>query len=77
MRRGEIIRYVDMTIAEGINLQRGMNYNVPGKNYHIILMSVRKNVAYANKWLPKENVIIYEGPDDKKIIIFLLYCQTK
>lgn len=21
---------------------------------------------YANKWLPKENVIIYEGPDDKK-----------
>lgn len=26
MQRGEIIRYVDMTIAEGINLQRGMNY---------------------------------------------------
>ena len=52
-------------------------YKELSQDYHIILMSVRKNVAYANKWLPKENVIIYEGPDDKKIIIFLLYCQTK
>ena len=66
MQRGEIIRYVDMTIAEGINLQRGMNYNVPGKNYHIILMSVRKNAPYADKWLPEENAIIYEGHDVQK-----------
>lgn len=66
MQRGEIIKYVDMTNAEGINLQRGMNYNVPGRNYHIILMSVRKNAPYADKWLPDENAIIYEGHDIQK-----------
>jgi len=25
MNRGDVIRYVDMTIAEGFSLQRGMN----------------------------------------------------
>ena len=43
MQKDEIIRYVDMTIEEGMNLKRGMNFNVMNKEYHIILMSVRKN----------------------------------
>ena len=47
MNRGDVIRYVDMTIEEGFSLQRGMNYMVNGKNYAIILMSVRKNAPYA------------------------------
>jgi hypothetical protein len=63
MQKGEIIRYVDMTNAEGFILQRGMNWSIPGKNYHVILMSVRKNAPYADQWLPEENAIIYEGHD--------------
>ena len=37
MLRGDIIRYVDMTIAEGQNLQRGMNFNVTNRGYSGIL----------------------------------------
>ncbi len=66
MQKGEIIRYVDMTIAEGMNLQRGMNFCVNGRGYHIILMSVRKNAPYADEWLLNENAIIYEGHDVQK-----------
>lgn len=43
MKRGDIIRYVDMTIEEGFSIQRGMNFNVTGREYGIILMSVRPN----------------------------------
>lgn len=66
MQKGEIIRYVDMTIAEGMNLQRGMSYNIQGKAYHIILMSVRPNAPYADEWIEEENTIIYEGHDVQK-----------
>lgn len=66
MQKGEIIRYVDMTIEEGMNLQRGMNYNIQGKAYHIILMSVRPNAPYADEWIEEENTIIYEGHDVQK-----------
>ena len=43
MKRGDIIRYVDMTMEEGFSIQRGMNFNVGNKEYGIILMSVRIN----------------------------------
>ncbi len=66
MQKDEIIRYVDMTIEEGMNLQRGMNYNIQGRAYHIILMSVRPNAPYANEWIEEENTIIYEGHDVQK-----------
>lgn len=46
MKRGDIIRYVDMTIAEGFSIQRGMNFNIANKEYGIILMSVRPNAPY-------------------------------
>lgn len=66
MKRGDIIRYVDMTIEEGMNLQRGMNFSVRGRGYHIILMSVRKNAPYADEWLDDGRTIIYEGHDIQK-----------
>lgn len=66
MQKGEIIRYVDMTIEEGMNLQRGMNYNIQGRAYHIILMSVRPNAPYADEWIEEEDTIIYEGHDVQK-----------
>lgn len=66
MKRGDIIRYVDMTIEEGMNLQRGMNFSVRGRGYHIILMSVRNNAPYADEWLDDGRTIIYEGHDIQK-----------
>ena len=63
MQRGDIIRYVDMTITEGLSLQRGMNFNVNGRDYAIILMSVRKNAPYADRFEDNGTTIIYEGHD--------------
>lgn len=65
MNRGDIIRYVDMTVEEGFALQRGMNFNT-GKEYGIILMSVRKNAPYADRFEDNGTTIIYEGHDVQK-----------
>lgn len=69
MQKGEIIRYVDMTIAEGMNLQRGMNYNIQGKAYHIILMSVPMPPMQMNG-LKKRIRLFMKGTMFKRIIIF-------
>lgn len=63
MKRGDIIRYVDMTIEEGFSIQRGMNFNVANKEYGIILMSVRPNAPYADRFEDDGTTIIYEGHD--------------
>lgn len=63
MKRGDVIRYVDMTISEGFSIQRGMNFYVNGRDYSIILMSVRKNAPYADRFEDNGTTIIYEGHD--------------
>ena len=63
IKRGDIIRYVDMTISEGFSIQRGMNSNIHGRDYSIILMSVRKNAPYADRFEDDGTTIIYEGHD--------------
>lgn len=63
MKRGDIIRYVDMTIEEGFSIQRGMNFNVANREYGIILMSVRPNAPYADRFEDDGTTIIYEGHD--------------
>lgn len=63
MKRGDIIRYVDMTIEEGFSIQRGMNFNIANKDYGIILMSVRPNAPYADRFEDDGTTIIYEGHD--------------
>lgn len=63
MKRGDVIRYVDMTMEEGFSLQRGMNFNVNGREYGIILMSVRPNAPYADRFEDDGRTIIYEGHD--------------
>jgi len=61
----DIISYAELVAAEGINLQRGMNFNVkPG--YSILLMSVRHNAPYADEYDEKTNTLIYEGHDVSK-----------
>lgn len=63
MIRGDVIRYVDMTITEGFSLQRGMNFNINGKDYGIILMSIRPNAPYADRFEDDGTTLIYEGHD--------------
>lgn len=63
MKRGDVIRYVDMTIEEGFSIQRGMNFNIANREYGIILMSVRPNAPYADRFEDDGTTIIYEGHD--------------
>ena len=63
MKRGDVIRYIDMSMEEGFSLQRGMNYNVSNKEYGIILMSARSNAPYADRFEDNGTTIIYEGHD--------------
>jgi hypothetical protein len=58
----DIISYAELVSEEGINLQKGMNFNVK-KDYSIFLMSVRKNAPYADEYDEKTDTIIYEGHD--------------
>ena len=58
----EIISYMEMCQREGVSLQRGMNYEV-GKNHSVILMSVRVNAPYADRFDDDGFTIIYEGHD--------------
>jgi hypothetical protein len=59
---GEVISYLDMCRAEGVNLQRGMNYG-RGQRQSIILMSLRKGAPYADRVEDNGKVLIYEGHD--------------
>lgn len=66
MNRGDVIKYIDMEKAEDFSMQRGMNYMVNGKDYAIILMSVRENAPYADRLENDGATIIYEGHDVSK-----------
>lgn len=57
---GEIISHPEMCKEEGVNLQRGMNYQL-GKSYSVILMSLRRGAPYADKIEEDGKVLIYEG----------------
>lgn len=61
----EIISYHEMCGREGISLQRGMNFRI-GKNYSVILMSVRPNAPYKDQVEKDGTIIIYEGHDVPK-----------
>lgn len=56
----DIIDYTTLVAAEGINLQRGMNY-LSKPDYSVFLMSVRPNAPYADKWDKKTGTLVYEG----------------
>ena len=59
---GDVISYLEMCSEEGVNLQRGMNYQL-GNSYSVILMSVRPNAPYADRIEDNGRVLIYEGHD--------------
>ena len=65
MKRSDVISYLDMCRAEGVNLQRGMNYRLRN-GYSIILMSLRKGAPYADRVEEDGQVLIYEGHDEPR-----------
>ncbi len=63
MNTDDIISYSDLVSAEGINLQKGMNFGVK-KTYSIFLMSVRENAPYADVIDNETGNLVYEGHDE-------------
>lgn len=61
----EIIPYLEMCRREGLSLQRGMNFR-SGDGCSIILMSIRKNAPYRDRFEDDGSTIIYEGHDISK-----------
>jgi len=58
----EIISYLEMCQREGVSLQKGMNYQL-GNGYSVILMSVRDNAPYRDRFEDDGSTLIYEGHD--------------
>ena len=58
----EIIPYIEMCRREGVNLQRGMNFELGG-NHSVILMSVRPGAPYADRFEDDGPTVVYEGHD--------------
>jgi HNH endonuclease len=62
MNTGDVVSYLEMCAAFGVNLQRGMNFRLKS-NQSLILMSLRSGAPYADRVEEGGRVIIYEGHD--------------
>ena len=60
-----IIPYHEIASREGMMIQKGMNFRIKS-NYSIILMSVRKNAPYKDKWHDETGLLEYEGHDEQR-----------
>lgn len=61
----EIISYIEMCRRESSSLQRGMNFGLGG-THSVILMSVRPNAPYRDRFEDDGATLIYEGHDEPK-----------
>jgi hypothetical protein len=61
----EIIPYIEMCRREGSSLQRGMNFGLGG-THSVILMSVRPNAPYRDRFEDDGATLIYEGHDEPR-----------
>lgn len=62
MNTGDVVSYLEMCAAFGVNLQRGMNFRLKSTQ-SLILMSLRSGAPYADRIEEGGRVIIYEGHD--------------
>ncbi len=65
IKPGDVLSYLEMCREEGVNLQRGMNFRLRGRD-SVILMSLRKGAPYADRIEDDGKVLIYEGHDVSK-----------
>jgi hypothetical protein len=61
-----VISYIEMCRREGLSLQAGMNFGVPG-SHSVILMSVRLNAPYYDRIEDGGTTLIYEGHDQPRV----------
>ena len=61
----EIISYLDMCQRETSSLQRGMNFDL-ARGYSVILMSIRTDAPYRDRFEDDSVTLIYEGHDMPK-----------
>ncbi|MCX8044352.1 MAG: HNH endonuclease [Desulfobacterota bacterium] len=61
-KANEVISCLEMCQREGVNLQKGMNYQL-GRGYSVILMSGRDNAPYRDRFEDNGSTLIYEGHD--------------
>lgn len=61
----EVISYLEMCRREGISLQRGMNFGLSG-DHSVVLMSVRPNAPYRDRFEDGGTTLIYEGHDEPR-----------
>jgi HNH endonuclease len=64
---GDVISYMAMCSAEGVNLQRGMNFRLRD-GCSVILMSLRRGAPYADRIEEDGRVLVYEGHDASKTV---------
>jgi hypothetical protein len=57
---GDIINHAEMSLEEGMSLQKGMNFNTP-TGFPIILMSTRPGATYKDRVEDEGTTLIYEG----------------
>jgi len=67
LNAGDVISYMAMCSAVGVNLQRGMNFRLRD-GYSVILMSLRPGAPYADRVENDGRVLIYEGHDIAKTL---------
>ena len=65
LQPGDVISYMEMCSAVGVNLQRGMNFRLCGSE-SVFLMSVRLGAPYADRIEDEGRTLIYEGHDCAK-----------
>jgi hypothetical protein len=56
----EVISYLKMCAREGTSLQRRMNFGLGG-DHSVVLMSVRPNAPYRDRFEDNGTTLIYEG----------------
>lgn len=61
-----VLSHNEMCRREGVSLQRGMNFGLGG-NHSVILMSVRPNAPYRDRFEDGGTTLIYEGHDHPKV----------
>jgi len=62
VKRGDVISYSEMCREEGVRLQRGMNFRLRG-GFSVLLMSLRPDAPYLDRFEEDGKVLIYEGHD--------------
>lgn len=66
----EVIDYLEMCRRENTRLRRGMNFNLGG-TYSVILMSMRPDAPYRDRFAEDGTTLIYEGHDQSRTVINL------